>query len=225
MKFAFALFSVLVLSSQTFAATPAAGEPKFCNVERFSELERGNNIPYLDRVHVFQIGKLTLAGLGVGNSDHRYVESLANQYSRYGADEKSCVFYFNDGNEAAEEAFNHVYAPSPVLRGKSIANKYEALITPLFDDTATSFVSCATKHNFIALGCDGMRHRGPSVFAMLLAYAGCLPESASEIANAVWGTNHVPRSTRLEIARRGYTAGNQNPAARAKLQKLMNASK
>ncbi len=202
----------------------AHAEPEFCSPDRFVELERGNNIPYLDRVHVFQVGRLTLAGLGVGDSDERYVASLAQQYGSYRAEEKSCVFYFNDGNEAAAAAFNHVYLPSPVLRGKSIAEKYDQLATPLIDQTPTSFLSCAREHKFIAMGCDGMRHRGPSVFAMLLGYAGCSPESASEIANRVWGTNHVLRTTRKEIALKGYEAGNRNPKGRAELQRLMRGS-
>ncbi|RYZ82302.1 MAG: hypothetical protein EOP06_21920, partial [Proteobacteria bacterium] len=170
---------------------------------------------------MFKIGNLTLAGLGVGESDFRYVESLANQYSKYEPSERSCVFYFNDGNQDAIEAFNHTYLPSPVLRTKSIAKVYKERGTPLLDETPVNFLKCAQEHKFVAMGCDGMRHRGPSMFAMLLAYAGCKPENASEIANRIWGTNHVPRSTRAAIAREGFEAGNRNPEGREKIARIM----
>ncbi|RYZ72847.1 MAG: hypothetical protein EOP05_10595 [Proteobacteria bacterium] len=199
----------------------SSSEPRYCTVEAFKKLERGNNIPYLDRAHVFQVGQLTLAGLGVGNSDHRYVQSLADQYGDYQAYEKSCVFYFNKGNDDAIAAFNQQYVTSPILKSKKVASKYDEVISPLIDQTAVNMLSCAEDHKFIAMGCDGMRHRGPSVFAMLLAYSGCTAENATKIANAVWGTNHVPTGTRTAIAQKGWEAGNRNPAGRARLQKLM----
>lgn len=211
----------LFASISALASSALAAEPSYCKLENFKKLERGNNVPYLDRAHVFQVGQLTLAGLGVGNSDHRYVQSLADQYGEFQAYEKSCTFYFNDGNDEAAKAFNHQYVTSPILKSKKVAEKYDAVITPLLDQTAVNMVSCAENHRFLAMGCDGMRHRGPSVFAMLLAYSGCTAESATKIANAVWGTNHVPTGTRTAIAQKGFEAGNRNPQGRARLQKLM----
>ena len=215
--------STLLLLTLRVNVANAASEPRYCDVEVFKKLERGNNIPNLDRPHVYQIGQLTLAGLGVGNSDHRYVQSLADQYGDYQAYEKSCVFYFNKGNDEAIKAFNQQYVTTPILKSKKVATEYEKIISPMLDQNSVNMLSCAVNHNFIAMGCDGMRHRGPSVLAMFLAYSGCSAEHATKIVNAVWGTNHVPTGTRTAIAQKGWEAGNRNPAGRARLQKLMTA--
>lgn len=216
-----AALSLITFSGFVSFGTIAQAEPAYCQVENFKKLERGNNVGYLDRVHVYQLGQLTLAGLGVGNSDARYVQTLAAQYNVKPSQDKSCVFYFNNGNDQAAAVFNHQYVTSPILKGTGVASKYEEVIAPLLDQTATSMLGCAEKENFIAMGCDGMRHRGPSVFAMFLAYSGCTPEHATEIVNAVWGTNHVPTKTRTAIAQKGWESGNRNPAGRARLQRLM----
>lgn len=202
------------------AAAKASSEPSYCALENFKKLERGNNMPYLDRAHIFQLGKVTVAGLGVGHSDSRYVEALARQYADIPRSKKSCTFYFNKGNDEAAKAFNHQYVNSPVLRGKGIADKYESLIAPLLDQTDNNMLECAEDFGFIALGCDGMRHRGPSVFAMLLAYSGCSAASSTVIANEIWGTNHVPTSTRTAIAQKGVEAGKRNPKGSARLREL-----
>jgi hypothetical protein len=219
--FARSLAAAALIFSSLTSLTALAAEPSYCSVEAFQKLERGNNVAYLDRAHVYQVGQLTLAGLGVGNSDYRYVRALAEQYGDYQAYEKSCTFYFNKGNEDAEKAFNHQYITSPILKSKKVAEKYDEVISPLLDKTTVNMLSCAENHRFIAMGCDGMRHRGPSVFAMLLAYSGCTPEHATAIVNKIWGTNHVPTGTRTAIAKTGWEAGNRNPAGRARLQKLM----
>ena len=221
-------FVALGLASNAFASVSElsmseASEPAYCQLANFQKLERGNNVPQLERAHVYQIGKLTLAGLAVGDSDYRYVQSLAKQYGHYAPAEKSCVFYFNNGNKVAEAAFTHQYAPFPFWASPAIAIKYDAVITPLIDRTEVSMANCAEDHHFVAMGCDGMRHRGPSVFAMFLAYSGCSAEHATEIANAVWGTNHVPTKTRTAIAQKGADEGDRNPAGRARLQALMTA--
>jgi hypothetical protein len=84
-------------------------------------------------------------------------------------------------------------------------------------------VECAVDQGYLAVGCDGMKHRGPSVFAMFLAYSGCEAKNAAKIANKIWGLDTVPENTRLGIAKAGYELGNANPAARKALQTVMSA--
>lgn len=213
------LFSLLALC--TVATKASAAEPAWCNPDTFARYERGNNIPYLEREHVYQIGSLTLAGLAVGRSDYRYVQSLADQYTNTEAYEKSCTWYFHEKNEDAAKAFNHQYVSNPMLKGTSAAKEFQAKINPLFLEGSVNFMSCAERHNFVSMGCHGMKHRGPSVFAMLLAFSGCTPEHATKIANNVWGNNFVFTSTRTAIARKGYELGNANPEDRATLRKIM----
>ncbi|MES2963622.1 MAG: hypothetical protein V4760_07000 [Bdellovibrionota bacterium] len=205
----------------TFTSNASAAEPAWCNPDTFSRYERGNNIPYLEREHVYQIGALTLAGLAVGDSDYRYVQSLADQYTNTEAYEKSCTFYFHEKNEDAVKAFNHKYVSNPMLKGTSAAKEFEQKINPLFLEGNVNFMSCAERHGYVAMGCQGMKHRGPSVFAMFLSFSGCTPEHSTKIANKVWGNNFVLTKTRTAIARKGYELGNAKPAERARLQKLM----
>jgi hypothetical protein len=215
---AYAVALTLVSLLVSFSAN-AGAEPRFCDPAKIQEYERGNNIPYLKRIHVYQFGKLTLAGLAVGNSDYRYVQSLAKQYGVQ--DAKSCTWYFNTGNDDAAAAFNHIPLPRPWLRAPSIAKKYEEKLDGAFDRLPGNMLECAREEGFIAMGCDGMKHRGPSVFAALLAYAGCTPEHAMQIANKVWGTNLVAKSTRQAIAAVGETYARENPEAAAELRKIM----
>ncbi|MES2857316.1 MAG: hypothetical protein V4692_15710 [Bdellovibrionota bacterium] len=216
----FAMMALVLLTSQLGHAA-AAKEPAYCDPAKFAKLERGNNVPNVQRAHVYQIGSLTLAGLAVGDSDANYVVKLAEQYSKYNSREKSCTWYFNDGNDQAAEMFHQRYVSNPALKSKKIATEYEAALKGIFSKEETNFVSCATDHKYIAMGCDGMKHRGPSVFAMILAFSGCSAKNATKIANNVWGKNFVSASTREAIAEVGFKAGNADPAGRAALQKIM----
>ncbi len=199
----------------------AATEPRFCDPAKIEQYERGNNIPYLKRAHVYQFGKLTLAGLAVGSSDYRYVQSLAKQYGV--TDNKSCTWYFNTGNDDAKAAFNYRPLPRPWLRSPSIAKEFATRLDGVFDRSPQNFLKCARDENFIAMGCDGQKHRGPSVFAALLAYAGCTPDHAMQIANKVWGQNMVSKATRQAIAEIGAQAAAENPEAAGEMRSLMTA--
>lgn len=196
-----------------------ASEPRFCDPAKIQEYERGNNIPYLKRVHVYQFGQLTMAGLAVGDSDYRYVQSLAKQYGV--DDEKSCTWYFNSGNDDAAAAFNYYPLPAPYFASPSIAKKYDKILDGTFDRAPSNMLACARKYHYLAMGCDGMRHRGPSVFAAVLTYAGCTPHHAMQIANKVWGSNFVAHDTREAIAAVGAKYATENPAGAAELQTLM----
>ena len=207
------------LAIALMSVTSLASEPRFCDPSKIAEYERGNNISNLKRVHVYQFGKLTLAGLAVGNSDYRYVQSLAKQYGV--TDAKSCTWYFNTGNDAAAAAFNYLPLPRPWLAPPSIAKKYDVVLEGSFDRNDNNMLACARKYNYVAMGCDGMKHRGPSVFAALLTYAGCTPKHSREIADKVWGSNFVSDSTREAIAALGAKYAGQNPAGAAELQTMM----
>lgn len=213
--------AALVLLLAHTAHSAASKEPAYCDPAKFAKLERGNNVPNVKRAHVYQIGSLTLAGLAVGDSDSDYVVKLAEQYSRYNSREKSCTWYLNDGNDEAAQMFHQRYVTNPALKSKKIATEYETVLKNIFATDDTSFLSCAQDHKYVAFGCDGMKHRGPSVFAMFLAYSGCSAKNATKIANTIWGKNFVSSSTREAIAQKGADLGAANPAARAALQKLM----
>ncbi len=197
------------------------GEPLYCDYDNFKkyEVERPDN--GVERAHVYQLGQLTLVGLAVGDSPVAATQELAAQYGTFAPEERDCTWYFNDGSDEAAEAFHQQYVPSPVLQFSSIAKKYRTVLSTSFATDPVSFLSCATKHHYIAMGCDGMRHRGPSVFAMLLAFSGCSAKNATKIANKVWGINFVFPSTRRAIAQVGYDIGEANPAWRQALQQAM----
>ncbi len=216
----FGCFSVVVAIA-TGLSTAQAAEPAWCDAATFSQYERGNNIPYLEREHVYQFGDLTLVGLAVGRSDYRYVQSLSQQYANTDAYEKSCTWYFHEKNDDAVKSFNHKYVSNPMLKGASAAKEFEEKISPLFLESTVNFMSCAERHGYVAMGCHGMKHRGPSVFAMFLSFSGCTPEHATKIANKVWGNNFVFTKTRTAIARKGWELGNANPEARKRLQAIM----
>ncbi|HVK60126.1 MAG TPA: hypothetical protein VM432_01200 [Bdellovibrionales bacterium] len=216
-----AIASTVSFSAFAKRSAPKVTEPAYCNYDAFKKLERGNNVPNIKRVHVFQVGQLTLAGLAVGQSQATFVRTLAEQYSKYKGSEKSCVWYYNDGNDEAAEMFNQRYVSNPIFKSEKVADEFDSVLKNIFSKDETSMLSCAQDHKFIAMGCDGQRHRGPSVFAMLLSYSGCSPESATNIANKVWGTNFVSTKTRTAIARKGWEIGNADPAGRAALQKIM----
>lgn len=222
---ALSLATTAVSASAFAAPAPTPSEPSWCNVETFKSFERETTTPYLKRAHTFQVGKLKLVGLGVGASDHRWTRYMAESNSKFQAYEKSCTFYFNDGNPDAITAFNQQYVSSPIFKSPSsgIAQKYEDLISPMIDKNTVNMIGCAQKHGYLAMGCDGMKHRGPSVFAMFLAYSGCSAKSATKIANEVWGNNFVPTNTRESIAQKGFEAGARNPAGRRQLQRLFSA--
>ena len=76
-------------------------EPAFCNPKNFPKYEVPSSAPGLVRAHVFQIGDLVITGLAVGDSDITATQNLADQYSRYQESEKSCTWYFNDGNDVS----------------------------------------------------------------------------------------------------------------------------
>lgn len=228
-KFAMALLLVVTASAPVFAKSKKVslepGEPTFCDPKTFQANEINSALPGLVRNHAYQLGNLVLIGLAVGKSQVASVQTLSNHFSQFAPQEKNCTWYFNDGNDGAAEAFNHRYVSNPMWKGPEVAEEFSRVLTSSFSEDPVSFMSCAVDHGYIAMGCDGQKHRGPSVFAMFLAYAGCTPQNATAIANNIWGQNGVMVKTREAIANKGKILGDQNPALRNQLQILMGVKK
>ena len=73
--------------------------------------------------------------------------------------------------------------------------------------SGNGFLSCLEESKYLAIGCHGMLHRGPSAFAMILAFSGCSPAHSLEIVNHLWGLNGVKYEVRNAIAEAGYELG------------------
>ncbi|HUP57373.1 MAG TPA: hypothetical protein VM598_07975 [Bdellovibrionota bacterium] len=202
-----------------FSAAPAlAAEPAYCSL---SELMK-HRIPYdrsgIKNQQVFRFGALHLAGLAVGESKTSQVIAMSDEFSDTDRAQKYCTWYLNDGNDQAARAFNwfNVERPNGDIQGS--VRHYRDVLKGVFADNAINMLDCAVRHHYLALGCDGMKHRGPTVFGMLLAYSGCTPKKAAEIVNTIWGLNTVPAASRLAVIEEGYRMGTANPAARQQLQ-------
>lgn len=218
--------SLCLIALCLFAAGASANyttEPKFCQLNNFFSLEQKAQREGLIRDRVYKIGGLTLAGLAVGKSSVESMKELAMNHSDFRADEKYCTFYLNKGSMEQEREFNHSYLARPYLvRSHSkLQRKYATAMKPLMEENATNFVSCAKDHGYIAMGCNGQKHRGPTAVAMLLAYAGCSPNNAVNIVNSIWGRNFVLFSTRWKLAKMAYEWGSANPKNREVLQSVM----
>jgi hypothetical protein len=218
----------LVTLFAALAASPAlarATEPVYCKPETFfkSEFRDESNVK-AKRLRLFKLGRVTLAGLAVGKSAVEQVQNLARSHSSESASDKYCTWYLHRANLRARQEFNWQYVPLPHPLGQNsldVAEEYVRSLTDVFARNAVSFVSCAENHGYIALGCHGMQHRGPSVFAMLLAFSGCSPTHSAEIANRLWGLNYlVTARTRLAIAEAGFQLGSEQRESREKLSRL-----
>ncbi len=210
--------------------------PVWNSVEYFKKHELKTNAPKTKRLRSFQIGGLELVGCAVGASDAYEIAA----FSKAPLERKYGTWYLNKGNKVAERIFNHEYMAGPyfgwlpwfpvkslpnwvpliggeVLGHKRIVKAYKKRMEKHWEE----MVKCAEDFGYVAMGCDGHRHRGPSVFAAFLALSGCDPDTATDIANELWGLNGVPDFTREAIAKIGWDLGNQNPELRARLQKVM----
>ena len=164
--------------------------------------------------------------MAVGDSEISFVDSIAERLAQVPRSEKSCTWYMNKGNPDAEALFNHAYVPGPFpwTSKEKVADEYLEKIAPHFAENDINIVNCARKYNYVAFGCNGQKHRGPSTFAMFLAVAGCEPKNTAAIAKRIWGSNHVSSEHRTEISQRGRQLALANPAIRANLQAIMLAN-
>lgn len=201
------------------------GEPLYCSLPNLQKMEKPVDPSGLNRVHRYQVGKVDLVGVGVGNSQAQSLMKLAVQHPGVQPSVKYCTWYLNEGNSEAEKVFEHEYLTNPRdLSVKSGPVEYHQKLQRYFADGPGTLVSCAVDHSYLALGCNGMKHRGPTVFAMLLAFSGCQPKNAAAIANTLWGLNGVPEEVRLAIAEEGAKMGTAAPLVRKKLRDAFEAS-
>ena len=195
-----------------FWALSARAEPPYCSLDQFKKAEIKSPVSGLKRVHVFQLGETVLAGLAIGQSNAKSVSELSGSFSSAGVQNDYCTWYVNSGNSEAEKRFVHHLLPHPMTVSPSTeADTYLSTMHDSFELDAPSFQSCIVQNHYLAIGCNGMMHRGPTVFGMLLAYSGCSAEHAENIVDAIWGLNGVDRAVRLSIISRAFDLGNANP--------------
>jgi hypothetical protein len=199
-------------------SVPSEGEPAYCGWANLSKHE----VPYvkdgLKRLRMFKFGSMTLVGLAVGNSKATATRSMSEEFTSAGASQNYCTWYLNEGNRDGEAWFNHFYVDRPEKDARKAAAYYRAKLEGVFQKNAINMASCARDYGYIALGCDGQKHRGPTVFGMLLSYSGCTPEHSAEIVNYMWGLNTVPEASRLEVIREAYKMGQEQPEGSAAIR-------
>ena len=202
---------------------PAGAEPEFCVPDTFLAHEIAAPAPPgVVRLRAFRLGAGVLAGMAIGDSDAAAVARLAEGSGLTAAD-RYCTWYVNRGNRGAGRLFRQIYLPNPSsLRADEAAQVYGDLFGPALAEGPDGLWRCLEEKGFLAVGCNGQKHRGPTAFGMVLAALGCMPEHAAEIVNRLWGLNDVPEQNRLAAIRRGYDIGARNPELRARLQRLLN---
>lgn len=220
---------VFVAMFFSFKVSAVVAEPPFCDLKTFRSSEISQKADGLTRMHGFKLGKVNIIGLGVGESDTEAVKKMAMSFSEFSAEEKYCTWYLNDGNPVATKTFHdRNIGPNPLwpwFSKEFLADDFEKNLSGMFTTDAITVQACAEKHGFVALGCDGMRHRGPSGFSMLLSFAGCTPESSVKIVQKMWPVEWyrgpVSDKKRLAIAERAYRLGLANPEQSKKLRDLL----
>jgi hypothetical protein len=207
----------------TFAGNlPAPAEPSFCVPDAFLAHETAEpGTVGIKRLRIFRFGGVVLAGMAIGESDVATVARLAENRGLTAAD-RFCTWYVNRGNFDAERLFHQVYLPNPSsLSPTDAAEVYGELFGASLGEGTDGVWSCLREKGFLAVGCNGQLHRGPTAFGMVLAALGCAPENAAEIVNRLWGLNGVPAESRLAAIRRAHELGARQPELRAGLQRLL----
>ena len=221
--------ALLVLLSLVLRAVPAPGqglppvaEPAFCAPETFLAHEiAGAGDAGIERLRAFRLGGVVLAGMAVGDSDAAAVARLAEGHGATAAD-RYCTWYVNRGNHKAELLFRQIYLPNPRhLSPEDAAEAFGDLFGPALGAGPDGLWRCVEERGFLALGCNGQKHRGPTAFGMVLAALGCSPEHAAGIVNRLWGLNDIPAENRLAAIRRAYDIGARQPDQRDRLQRLL----
>lgn len=207
-------YLLLLLLASCGAAT---NEPDYCARMTHHEIQATEPTP--EKLHAYKLGRTVLAGMAIGYSDAESVKETALRYSS--ATEGHCTWYLNRGNAEAETLFSHQYLTNPrKLSEADAVDEYTAKVKPLFKE---GFVACAASEGYLAVGCNAMKHRGPTVFGMILAYSGCSPETSAELVNETWGLNGVDPDVRLALIREAYEWGEQDPETSRKLRDAFSA--
>ena len=207
-------------------------EPSYCDPAQFDETEiplegegKGQT-SVLTRVHAFRLGKVTLVGLGVGNSPVKEVIELSKRLAPGNKASNYCTWYLNhaksdkDSNKklAATTFMQRNIEKNPIAMTEEEAQTtFMKVLSTSFDQDTVNFVSCAAEQNYLALGCNEMMHRGPTVFGMILAFSGCSPAHALEIVDQTWGLNRVKRKVRLAVIQKAYQLGQERKESRKRL--------
>ncbi len=197
-----------------------AAEPNYCTLAELSKLEIKAPVSGLDKAHIYKIGNVTIAGLAVGSSGVDSVKKLAQYYSSATAQEGYCTWYHNDNSKEAEKAFNWKYVPRPNKVPSQAVKEYMSVLTDEFLKSTPSFLSCFNDRGYVAMGCQGMAHRGPVVFGMILSFSGCSAENTAAIIAKLWGLNGTKPESRLAILQAAHDLGVQHPAESKRLQDL-----
>jgi hypothetical protein len=168
---------------------------------------------------LFVFDKFSLLSCAVGtSSDQRLINECASR-SKDGQDGKYNTFYFNSSDLDFDKIdAKKIFHWLPV-KDNPIWHWSTEEFLPI-RDALKDMVEVGERHEYLAMGCDGNKHRGPSVFAMFLSLAGVEPKEATRIANKFFGCNFVLPFVRARIAKLGYDLGNQNPELRARAQRL-----
>jgi len=207
----------------------ASEVPSFCSPNNFYKLEVSSPLNSSDnkglkRMHAFKLGQTTLVGVAVGDSKTPSTQKLALALGTSNIDQnKYCTWYFATGNETALSNFisHPIQTPFSISVKKSAQIFMNAIGTSFFKDGNLSFMNCAQDQHYIAMGCTEQKHRGPTVFGMLLSFAGCAPTDAATIVNTVWGLNGLNPDVRNEAIKAAYEYGNQNPNERTRFADLL----
>lgn len=183
--------------------------------------ESVHNYSDIKRLHLYKLGAVVFAGMGIGVSPTEKMKSLAQEYSRHIDQNAYCTWYVGTRNSSAASSFNHFPMPGLfTFFPKKMAKTYIEKLGPTFFKNKNSFLSCAKERGYIALGCDHQMHRGPTFFAMVLAFSGCSAENSVKIVNKIWGLNGVFPQVRLEIVKAAYEYGQKNPIPQKQLSEL-----
>lgn len=224
--------SILVLSllfSLNTYAQKFRDEPAYCAPETFASLEIQNPIPAAEqknllRLRAFKLGQTVLAGMAVGDSKTPSTLKFAAATASYNVDQdKYCTWYFARSNKAALKTFISHELPDPFSIKVETAPKIfmNAIQSSFFEDGRLSFMDCAQNHHYIGMGCTEQRHRGPTVFGMLLAFSGCTADHANQIVNNAWGLNGLKPEVRLAAIKAAYDYGAQHPNERARFANFL----
>lgn len=214
-------FLLILLSLLSIAQNSTAAEPTYCDPETFfkKEIQTQSGIW---RDHVFKFGDVILLGGSIGYSNPYKVTEFAEKNSTASSIDKYCTWYYNEGNDFASTLFNHFYVSNPqnvtVVTGPQ---EYREVLKDQFAQANTSFLSCLEDHKYLAMGCNGQMHRGPTVFGMLLSFSGCSSKNSLTIVNKLWGKNGVKPEVRQAIIEEGYKLGNEDLEARLRMQKIL----
>lgn len=218
-----------LLISLNLKAQEIKNEPSYCAPAKFMSLEIQSPISASDqknllRLRAFKLGPTVLAGMAVGDSKTPTTQKFAKSMSSYNVDQdKYCTWYFAHSNKSALASFISHEIPDPFsIKVENSARIFMgAMQSSFFGDGHLNFLNCAQDHHYIGMGCTEQRHRGPTVFGMLLAFSGCTPEHAAEIVNTAWGLNGLKAEVRLAAIKAAYEYGSQNPNERRRLVDLL----